>query len=218
MTILSTAEVGLHYTDLRKSLGAVDDEKGVAASAIVTSSYAGGVLVPQVRAGVDVGLALPWDHASLWSRTALGTSRGDRDNTFANYYFGGFGNNRVDKGTVRRYRDYDSMPGFEIGELSGKSFVRQQVELTLPPYVFSRVGAPDAHLTWLRGSVFATGLWTNPPGFGQTRRTFISLGAQADLRFSVLHWYEMILSVGYGQGFAGGRKAGNEWMVSLKIM
>jgi hypothetical protein len=44
------------------------------------------------------------------------------------------------------------------------------------------------------------------------------VGAQADLHFSVLHWYDMTLSVGYAVGFKEGRRSGDEWMVSLKIM
>ena len=39
-----------------------------------------------------------------------------------------------------------------------------------------------------------------------------------DLKFSILHWYEMTLSAGYAVGFKGGKRAGDEWMVSLKIM
>ena len=46
----------------------------------------------------------------------------------------------------------------------------------------------------------------------------INGGAQVDLRFSVLHWYNMTLSVGYALGYRGSERAGHEWMVSLKIM
>jgi hypothetical protein len=44
------------------------------------------------------------------------------------------------------------------------------------------------------------------------------VGAQTDLKFSVLHWYDMTLSVGYAVGFQSGKRAGSEWMISLKIM
>ena len=45
-----------------------------------------------------------------------------------------------------------------------------------------------------------------------------SLGGQIDLRFSTLHWYEMMLSVGYARGFERSRRANDEWMVSLKLL
>jgi len=44
------------------------------------------------------------------------------------------------------------------------------------------------------------------------------VGAQFDLRFSVLHWSNMTLSAGYAVGFQGGRRTGTEWMLSLKIL
>ena len=91
------------------------------------------------------------------------------------------------------------------------------VASTLPPIVFESAGTPGLYLNWLRASVFAAGLWTEPQN-SSLRKTYTSVGTQVDLRFSLLHWYGMTLSVGYGAGFAGSRKAGNEWMVSLKIM
>jgi hypothetical protein len=91
------------------------------------------------------------------------------------------------------------------------------VEWNLPPYVFGSAGTPSFHATWLRPSVFASALWTNPQG-ASLRKNYTSVGAQADLRFSVLHWSEVTLSVGYAVGFQGTRRAGDELMISLKIM
>ena len=115
---LTTAELGLKYRNLRRSLGAVDDEKGVGADGLITLRSADGRITPQVQAGLELGWSLPWPHASLWSRTAAGASRGDRANTLANFYFGGFGNNWVDNGTVQRYREAASLPGFDIDAIS----------------------------------------------------------------------------------------------------
>jgi hypothetical protein len=47
---------------------------------------------------------------------------------------------------------------------------------------------------------------------------YANAGGQVDLRFTVMHWYEMTLSVGYAVGYRGSERAGHEWMVSLKIM
>jgi hypothetical protein len=44
------------------------------------------------------------------------------------------------------------------------------------------------------------------------------VGAQVDFRFSVLHWYPMTLSIGYAAGYRGSKRAGDEWMVSLKVL
>jgi hypothetical protein len=176
-----------------------------------------GKTIPQLRGGFDYGYALPIDHSSVWLRTAAGVADGDRRDPFANFFFGGFGNNYVDNGEVKRYREHYALPGFEINEVGGRSFVRQMAEWNLPPVVFETLGTPSFHLTWLRPAVFATGLWTDPHD-SERRKGYASTGLQVDLRFSVLHWYDVTLSAGYAVGFSGGRRGGDEWMISLKIM
>ena len=160
---------------------------------------------------------LPIPNSSIWSWTAGGIANGANNPTLANFYFGGFGNNYVDDKAIKRYREPQSLPGFDIDQISALHFVKELVELNAPPIFFESAGTPGLYLNWLRTSVFAAGLWTEPQN-SALRKTYSSLGAQADLRFSVLHWYGMTLSIGYGAGFQGSRKAGNEWMVSLKIM
>ena len=54
--------------------------------------------------------------------------------------------------------------------------------------------------------MFASALWTDPRN-SALRNDYQSVGAQVDLRFSVLHWYEMTLSVGYAVGFQGTHRA-----------
>jgi hypothetical protein len=216
-TRLAIGKLGLHYTDVRRSLGAVDDEKGMTWTIEFTENRVRKEDIPQLRGGLDLGFALPLAHSSVWLRSAAGVASGDRTNAVANFYFGGFGNNYVDDGTVKRYREYSSLPGFEIDEVSALSFVREMVEWNLPPVVFESVGKPGFYLNWLRPAVFAAGLWTDP-GHPSVRKNYASVGTQADLHFSVLHWYDMTLSVGYAVGYQERRRAGGEWMISLKIM
>ena len=214
---LATAEAGLHYSFVRRSLGAVDDEKGLKWDAVLNLNYVNGQAIPQGRGSVDFGMPLPIPHASVWLRSAAGYSDGDRGDPFASFFFGGFGNNYVDSRNEKRYRDHYAFPGFELNEIGGKSFARTMLELNLPPVVFEQVCTPSAHLAWLRPAVFASALWTDPERSG-LRTRYANAGAQVDLRFSVLHWYDMTLSFGYAVGFRGSRRAGDEWMVSLKVM
>jgi hypothetical protein len=216
-TRLVTGEVGLRYTDVRRSLGAVDDEKGLAWSLMYTGNRVGGEITPQLYGTADYGIALPLAHSSLWLRTAAGVANGSNNETVANFYFGGFGNNYVDDGAIKRYREYYSLPGFGLNQVSGLDFAKELVELNLPPYVFETAGTPAFYLNWLRPAVFAAGLWTNLRD-ASLRRGYASLGAQADLRFSILYWYDMTLSFGFAAGYEGSRRTGTEWMVSLKIM
>lgn len=216
-TRLLTAKVGLLYTNKRQSLGAVDDEKGIGWSLFVLGNHVSSETAVQAYGTFDYGFALPIPNSSVWLRSAAGVSSGKRDNPVANFYLGAFGNNYVDHGDIKRYRNYDSMPGFKIDELSGQSFARQMVEWNLPPVVFESVGTPALYLNWLRPSVFASALWTDP-GRATRRNDYQSLGTQCDLRISVLHRYEMTLSAGYAVGLKGGRRNGDEWMISLKIL
>jgi hypothetical protein len=216
-TRLATAEGGLRYTDVQRSLGAVDDEKGVTWALIYKGSHIPGESVSQFRGELDVGFALPWGNSSAWLRSAAGAANGKRTSDIANFYFGGFGNNYVDSRSVKRYRNYDSFPGFEIDEISALNFVRSTAELNLPPYVFQSAGTPSMYAHWLRASAFVSGLWSDP-GNAALRKDYASAGMQMDLKFSTLHWYEMTLSIGYAVGYKGGRRAGDEWMISLKIL
>ena len=214
---LTTAEAGLYFSDTRRSRGAVDDEKGITADTVLFTNYVASRAIPQLRGSVDVGFALPVGHASIWLRNAGGIARGDRDDPYANFFFGGFGNNYVDASRPeKRYREYDSFPGFEINELRGRRFSRHMVEANLPPYVFESVGTPAFHLAWLRPALFASALFTERTPAQRGR--YANAGTQVDLRFSVLHWYDMTLSLGYAVGYRGSDRAGHEWMVSLKIM
>jgi hypothetical protein len=216
-TRLMTGEVALRYTDVKRSIGAVDDEKGVRWLIDYTGNLVNGQTVPQVRGELDLGYALPLPNSSIWLRTAGGWANGDRNNTVASFYFGGFGNNYVDDKSVKRYRDYDKFPGFEIDQISALSFVRAMGEWNITPYVFDSVGTPSLYLNWLRPSVFVAGLWGDP-GNAALRKTYTSVGGQLDLHLSILHWYDMTLSAGFAVGYTGSQRTGTEWMISLKIL
>ena len=215
-TRLMTGKVALDYTDVRRSLGSVDDEQGHSWTVKLDVNQVQGQIIPLVHGGIDFGVALPLPHSSVWLRSAAGVASGDRNNPVANFYFGAFGNNYVDDGNVKRYREYYSLPGFDIDQISAHSFVREMVEWNLPPVVFESAGTPGFYLNWLRPAVFGAALWSDPGK--TTRKNYGSIGTQADLRFSVLHWYETMLSVGFAIGLQGTKRVGSEWMISLKIM
>src|SRR5258708_20880787 len=98
---LVTAEVGLYYTFVQKSLGAVDDEKGVNWELVASANHANGKTVPQFRGGLDLGLPFPLPNSSVWLRSAGGYSPGDRNDPFPAFYFRGFGHNYVDRPPIQ---------------------------------------------------------------------------------------------------------------------
>lgn len=214
---LASGRAELFYTHTRKSLGAVDHEKGFRWDLVGYADYADSDFVAKIRGGFDFGFALPIKHSSIWLYNSAGVSGGDRDNTLANWYFGAFGNNYVDDGEVKRYREFYSFPGFDIDEIYGQNFAKSVLEWNLPPLTFKEIGTPSFYLTWIRSSLFAGGLVTDL-GSDRYKETYLSLGAQVDLHFTIVHRLPMTLSLGYAQGYVEGNKYDTEWMISLKIL
>ncbi len=210
-----TARLSNSY--LRSSLGHVDDEKGRLWTTAVEADYVNKTAVMRALATFDIGAALPLPHSSIWVRTAAGFSPQDRSEPFANFYFGGFGNNYLDHGEVKRYREYQSFPGAELNEIGGRNFAKVLVEWALPPWRFKRAGTPGAYLSWLRPAIFAGGLITNMDSEPDQRKA-ATVGAQLDLRFTVLSVLDMTLSVGGAVRTEAGVASRTEAMISLSVL
>ena len=217
-TRLVTGEAGLRYTDLRRSLGAVDDEKGIAWSLIYTGNRVNGEITPQGRATLDYGIALPFAHTSLWLHTAGGIADGIAQHDGRELLL------RRLRQQLRRRRPDQALPGVLLAarlraERDKRAQFREGTGRAGPAARGLRIGRHGriSTSTWLRPSVFVAGLWTEL-GNATKRKDYASLGAQADLRFTILHWYDMTLSGWLRGGLPGAQRAGTEWMISLKIM
>lgn len=214
---LYSTEAALSYSDVRSSLGHVDDEKGRLWSATLHADYVNNRLVTQASGRYDKGIALPSGHSSVWIRSAAGLSPQSADEPFANFYFGGFGNNRIDHGEIKRFRERDSFPGAALNEIAGRNFVRSLVEWQLPPVRFSHAGTPGFYLSFVRPALFAGGLVTNVdrPGI---RRTATTAGGQIDLRFTMLSALDLTLSIGGGVRLERDVAPRRELMLSLALL
>jgi hypothetical protein len=214
-SLLSTS-AELNYSDLRSSLGSVDDEKGQRWTTRLVADRANGALATRAYAAYDVGVATPMSHSSVWLRSAAGFSPQQPDNPFANFYFGAFGNNYVDYRDEKRYRDYYAFPGLPLNTIGGRNFVKSTLEWNLPPVFFRRVGTPGLYLTWLRPALFAGGLITNVDR-AAPRREVADIGGQTDLRLSLLSTLDVTLSLGAAVSFEHGTPR-HELMASIKIL
>lgn len=214
---LTTFSALLSYENIRRSLGAVDDEKGFRWDFGITANHVDGDTIPKLLGNLDIGFALPWRHSSLWLRNAAGAASGEPDDEFANFFFGGFGNNYVDRGEVKRYRKFYAMPGFDLNAIPGRNFYRGMLELNLPPIRFERAGTSKLYLSWARPALFASGLATNLDD-SSTKVEAASYGIQIDFQFMVMSRFEMTLSTGYAKGYGEGDFTDEEFMISLKIM
>ena len=206
----------LDYRDLRKTIGAVDDEYGIQWTATTSGNHVGGRFFPRLYGTYDRGFLLPMDHASLWVRSSAGKSFGDRDNPFASFFFGGFGNNWIDYQEVRRYQEYYSFPGLELNEAGGNDFGKLTLEWALPAVKFRHLGVPSLYANWARLALFTSGLMTDV-GKHDLRRTIYDVGAQVDFSMVLFSNLESTFSVGYATAIEKGRSS-NEVMLSLKLL
>jgi hypothetical protein len=213
---LASVDVGLKYKNLTKSLGAVDNEKGWMAEATFQNDYASADNFPKVWGGLALGRPLPLHNSSVWLYTSAGASAGIRTNPLAAFYLGSFENNYVDDGEVKRYRQFDSFPGFEINGIAARAFAKGVVEWNLPPIRFSTIGTPGLFLTNVRPALFGGYMEVQQP-VGPNRQ-LQTLGAQLDWNLTFAFRLPMVFSIGYAEGFEDGRASHSETMFSLKIL
>jgi hypothetical protein len=214
---LTSFDARLGYSHVRRSLGAVDDEKGIEWNFATSINHVDRDTIPKIGGNFDFGFALPMRNSSIWFRNAAGAAFGEQTDEFANFYFGGFGNNYVDRGIVKRYREFYAFPGFELNAIPGRNFYRGMLEWNLPPLRFSRVGTPRFYLSNIRPAIFASSLHTNIDD-SAARIDAANFGTQFDLQFTVNARYDMTLSIGYAAGYLEGSRNDDEFMVSLKIL
>ncbi|MEW6368754.1 MAG: hypothetical protein AB1714_29340 [Acidobacteriota bacterium] len=206
-----------NYQYLTKSQGAIDDEKGHQWQIIADASYVKPKVYPRVYANLDYGFPLRLHRSSVWLRSSAGVAAGNRESPFANFYFGGFGNNWVDHLTETRYRESYSFPGVDLNEIGGTNYGKLLVEWNVPPVIFHRLGWPSCYLNYIRPAVFGTVLGTNLDD-SAVRRTLFDAGVQLDFRFIVLSRLNMTLSVGAAAAVEKDHAPSSEFMASLKIL
>jgi hypothetical protein len=216
---IAEAKLGLKYTNTAQSLGAVDYESGYAWDVEAQEDYARYDSLPKFHGGFDFGFPLPWKHSSLWLYSSTGIALGAVNNVLNDYYFGSFGNNYVDNGDVKRYRHYDSFPGFKIDEIGARSFVKSTLEWNLPPVRFEDIGTPAYYLGSIRTALFGGALWADPGSSAANEHVLADAGVQLDLNFTIDVNLPMTFSVGYAHGFGDSALHGREEILaSLKIL
>jgi hypothetical protein len=214
---LLSLRADLTSRNVHSSIGNVDDERGRLWSAVARYDYVNQGSFLKLHGTYDFSLGMPRAFSSVWLRSAAGFSPQRPVEPFANFFFGGFGNNYVDHRDEKQYRDYASFPGAEIDEFFGRNFVRSTLEWNLPPLRFSRAGTPGAYASWMRPAVFVSGLATNVDD-AQVRGTAATVGAQVDFSITVMSQFDLMLSAGGAVAVARDGRSRPEAMVSLRLL
>ena len=210
-----SATAGLAYSDLQQSLGAIEDEGGVRwnVNAEVDDTFP--KIFPHVWGEYVRGFLLPLRNSSLWIRSSGGRAFGDASDPFANFYFGAFGNNWIDKGDFSRYREYDSFPGVHIDQIGAQSFAKSLAEWDLPPMRFRDLGSTKLYCNWARLALFTGALGTNPSG--DQLRGYLDTGGQIDFRLVLFSQVKSTFSTGFAAAHDRAGHTGAELMFSLKL-
>jgi hypothetical protein len=212
-----SADFWLDYKYVRKSLGAVDDEKGLRWELFSRNTYINSEIIPLLFTNFDYGIPLSLNHSSIWLRSSVGYSFGDRDNTHANFYFGGFGNNYIDYQDYKRYRKFYSFPGVEINAIGGNNYGKAMLEWTLPPLRFKRYGFTSYYLRWAQLAIFTSNIVANIDD-EQSRRHLVNIGGQLDFRLVMFSRLKSTFSIGYAVALEKDQKASTDFMISFKIL
>ena len=209
------ASAELAYSDLQKSLGAIEDESGTQWKASTEVDDTFPKVFPRVWGEYGHGFLLPLRNSSLWVRSSAGKAFGDVNDPFANFYFGAFGNNWIDKGDFSRYRQYYSFPGMKIDQIGASSFAKSMAEWDVPPLHFRDLGSTKLYCNWARLALFTGALGANP--VSDQRSGYVDGGGQIDFR---LVWFSQVkstLSTGFAAAHDDTGHTGTEFMFSLKI-
>ncbi len=216
-TELYTETANIHYSNLRKSLGAVEPEQGFEWNFFINNYLAKGTFYPSLVTNQDFGFLMPLRNTSLWFRTSFGQSFGERRNALSNFYFGGFRNNWVDYQPPQRYREFISFPGVEIDAISAMNYGKLLTEINFNPIRFRKLGFLSFYSTYARFSVFGMGLWADPT-YPEYRYEVYNAGAQLDFELVLFSLIKSTLSFGYARAFEKGFMPKDQYMVSLKLL
>ena len=212
---LYVGTLNFHKSDLRRSLGAIEPERGYDWNVYAYSSFAKQTFYPQLINNLDLGFLLPLRNSSLWFRTSLGQSFGKSDKSNSYFYFGGFGNNYLDYRSSQQYREMQGFPGMEIDAISALNYGKISVEVNLKPIRFRKLGFRSLYSTYARFTVFGMGLFTNI-AMDQPQLNFYSSGVQLDFEIVLFSLLKSTLSFGYARALNAPLR-NDEFMVSLKL-
>lgn len=221
----------LSYRDLRGSVGAVDAEKGIKSSLNLINTITKGNFFPVIFGTLDVGFQLPVKHTSFWIRNAFGNSFSKYYNPFTRFGFASFGNNYIDNGISKMYRESFSFAGLTYDadkSIIARRYIKSTLELVLPPIRYRKLGFNNLFATHSHATVFASSLFTN--NYDTSRVTdqnldaeysenFRNIGFQIDTKIVMFSHLSSTFSFGWARAFEIGNDNASfdEWMISLKF-
>jgi hypothetical protein len=129
------------------------------------------------------------------------------------FYFGGFGNRRIDNDIIRQFRRTFRFPGIPIFQLTTTKFFKLLLENDLPPIRLRNWALGNQFVNYIDIAVFSQSLITETP----LGNYWIDIGVQMDIKFK--HWYNLETTISAGIAKAWSEKTTDwEWLLSLKLL
>jgi hypothetical protein len=206
----------LTSSSIRRSIGSSGKEEGNEFGASFMA-FGAGAHNPQIASQ----LYSEWDNYSTWLvphnvfhyKIAAGYNFKNENLQQAQFFFGGFGNRRVEDTEVDQFRNVFRFPGIPIYSLPADMFLKLMFESNLPPVRFKNFGMFNQYLNYIDISIYSQNLLLKSPA----GKAFTDLGSQVN--FSFEHWYnlESTFSAGIAKAWYG---SGNswEWFLSFKLL
>lgn len=215
---LQSASASFQVQKFRKTLGAIDDEKGFSWKISTSGMLAQQEFYPDIVSDQAIGVLVPGiRNTSFWIRNSIGQSLGDRSSALSHFYFGGFRNNYIDWQPSEQYRKTLAFPGVEIDEIEAYNYVKTMCELNLRPIRLRNVGASWLYPTYLKSSFFATHLITDFDKSSIVKNIF-NFGTQLDIQLVLFSYLKTTWSAGYAIKMEKGIQNRNQFMFSLKLL
>ncbi len=211
-----TAETRLAAASTRRSIGSVDDERGLLANFSLGLPYDLDSGASALRVATDVTWLRPvlHPHNILRVQLAGGDQSGSELNGAARFRVGGFGNQALEQGTVNRHREPESLPGVPYRSLVARRYLKVGLEKQSPPiHLRRRLGfAHYAEAVW--GNLFVQTLALDD---GEDSSTWHSAGMQLNLRLQHFYTLQSTLSSGLAHAWNNRGDRDHEVFLSWKL-
>ena len=203
-------------SNVRRSIGSSGNEEG---NEFGASFMAFGARGNNVQTSSQ--LYGEWDNYSTWLiphnvfhfKLATGYNFQNENLQQAQFFFGGFGNRRVEDTKVDQFRDVFRFPGLPIYSIPAERFIKLMFESNLPPLRFNHVSLASHYLYYIDLSIYSQNLFVESP----IGTYFTDLGAQVNFVFE--HWFnlESTFSAGIAKAWYGSGHS-SEWFMSFKLL
>lgn len=206
---------GFQGINLRSTIGSVDAEKGYEWNANLrkthlTDDFATNATTLFGEFNWFTPVFVP--HNIFRVQTAAGKSWGDFIGA-GRFYFEGFGNQLLEEGTNRRYRQIENFPGLADNSQIADRFAKFTVENIFPSVkIGKRFG--DSYLRRADVSVFHQRLYSE---FEDTSTQYYNLGLQSNWYFTNFYTIDATLSLGFARAWDQAGDAYDEFFLYIKL-